>query len=135
VYVSTERLRVNARVEPGPLSVALLDEIADRLLSIERTLAEERAVGEVYPMELVVTAKPVLLELVPMFRMVAFGCTVVNDGPDPAYVGINKLVPQLDRKAPLKAGDKLDVDFHRPKLRLISLQSAGTSNLRMWVQF
>jgi len=74
------------RVEGGPLQIALLDEIAERLLAIQKYLEESRPEGITEPIEpvLVTDEYRVVRALKPWFSVI-----IINDGPDDVFVIVN----------------------------------------------
>lgn len=75
------------RVSPAVLTVALLDEVAERLLTIQKLAEEQRAEGVVEPIEpvaVVATPRRVLAPFKPWFSI-----TIVNDGPNDVKALVN----------------------------------------------
>jgi len=76
------------RVKPDVITVALLDEIAERLMRIEEMLAEAKPEGMVEPTEpITVTEEPRRVSC--PIRSPWFSVEVVNDGPSDVWVRVN----------------------------------------------
>lgn len=74
------------KVPADVLQVALLDEIAERLLSIEKLTKATEPEGVVEPFEkMTITNQRFHLKL----RKPLFSCSIINDGPDSVFVIVN----------------------------------------------
>jgi len=59
-----------------------------------------------------------------------------NDGPDPAYVSINRRVPKERIEAPFNVGESYIFDMKVPKVRVIFLicDEGKKASIRMWLR-
>lgn len=75
-----------SKVEAGPMQVALLDEIAERLLALENLAKAEKPEGIVEPIEkFTITERRTPLKL----RKSWFSVSIINDGPNDTFVIVN----------------------------------------------
>ncbi len=82
----SESTGMQERVSEGPMSVALLDEIAERLLSLEKLAKAEIPEGIVEPIEkYTVTSQRVRINA----RKPWFSISLINDGPDSVFAIVN----------------------------------------------
>jgi hypothetical protein len=75
------------RVLGGPMTIALLDEIAERLCTMQRFQEEERAEGVVEPIEPISVSSDVRRVIPPVKPW--FSVEVANDGPDEVLALVN----------------------------------------------
>jgi len=102
-------------VRPEVLQVALLDEIAERLLEIRRLYEKPR--GYVYPINITLTETRVL-DFVSNFPYTPlFSVTIINDGPDEVYPSI--AIGQVE--TPLKPGETITFDVQSPRIEKLYL--------------
>jgi hypothetical protein len=108
-------------VEVGPLTVALLDEAAERLLEISQLLMRPK--GFIYPINVLVEAETRVLDFIKFYpHTPLFSVALYNDGPDEVYPSVN--VEQKD--TPLKAGENLTLEFHSPRIMRLYLTVVGS---------
>jgi len=100
------------------LQAALLDEIADRLLNIQRMVSEEKPEGVVEPIEPVSvtdSARRVVAPVKPWFSV-----SIVNDGPNDVYAIVNTEKSFDWHRIPV--GETYKVDMKRPIIKDILLK-------------
>ena len=104
----------------APIETVLLDSIARGIADVKRLLAAQ--VPEGFKEEVTVevegtTPVPMVARLrkPPFMRASLF----VDDGSDPVYVMQNEVKPEAFRDAPLKAGEKLDIDTTEHKIEAL----------------
>lgn len=111
------------------MSVALLDEIAERLLSIEQDIKESMAEGIVEPLRLVTsTTTPAVTR---PLQKPWFSVSIVNDGPNDCWIVVNteksSTTPYL-----LRDGETTDIAMGAPRIiDLYHHTDAGTALLRI----
>lgn len=116
------------RVSPDVAQVYLLDEIAGRLLALERQLPVKPQ-GIVEPLNPTnVTTTPRTLH--PPFKRKWFSMSISNDGPDDCWVHVNT------EKSPnpflTRVGEVYEVDMQSPVIEDIRVWTdAGTAALRI----
>jgi hypothetical protein len=117
---------MEASVRPDVLAVALLDEIAERLLSVERLLAKPK--GYVHPIKVTVTGLKVIDFVNDPPRTPLFAVSIFNDGPDDVYPGVNG----RQTYTPLRSGEPLTLEFHTPCIRRLVLDvlDGGRADVR-----
>jgi len=99
------------RLNPEVMSLALLDEIAERLKAVQETLAEERAEGIIEPRgPLIVTDEG--RSIIPPKTWFSF--VLLNDGPNTLYVLVNR-DKNIDRHT-MYNGESFRVDMHRARI-------------------
>ena len=117
------------RVNPEVAQVFLLDEIATRLLRLEKQLPV-RPEGIVEPLSPIhVTTTPRVIH--PPYRKKWFSMSIVNDGPDDCWVVVNTekspAQPYLTR-----VGEAYEVDLGSATIEDIRVYAdVGTANLRI----
>jgi hypothetical protein len=116
-------------VRPEVLQAALLDEIAERLYTMQRFQEEERAEGVVEPIEPIsVNEEPrrVIAPLKPWFSV-----NVVNDGPDDVYVLVNTEKSFDWHRVP--KGESYRVDMKRGIIKdlLLKCEAGKTASVRL----
>jgi len=103
----------------APIETVLLDDIARGIADIRRLLKAQVPEGFKEEVEFSVEGKTAV-PLEPKLRKPPFfRATVFNDGPDPVIVMLNEVKPEAYRKAPLNAGDKLDIDTSEAKIEAL----------------
>jgi hypothetical protein len=116
-------------VRPEVLQAALLDEIAERLYTLQRFQEEERAEGVVEPIEPVsINEEPrqVVAPVKPWFSV-----NVVNDGPDDVYVMVNTGKSFDWHRVP--KGENYMVDMKRGIIKdiLLKCEPSKTASVRV----
>jgi len=117
------------RIDPGVMSVALLDEIAERLLSIEQDIKESKAEGIVEPLRLTTsTTTPAVTR---PLQKPWFSISIVNDGPADCWIVVNtgksSTTPYL-----LRNGETTEIEMGSPRIVDLShYTDAGTASLRI----
>lgn len=116
-------------VNPAAMQIALLDEIADRLMKLQNQLPEKPQ-GIVEPMT-PVRASTIAKVIHPPMKRMWFSVSIVNDGPSDCWVVVNteKSPPQpyLTR-----AGEAYEADLGHPLIEDIRVYTeSGTANLRI----
>jgi len=88
-HVESESIEKQKRVKAGPMEIALLDEIAERLLSLEKIQKKQVPEGIVEPLNPVtVTSSPKVVH--PPFRnKLWFSITIVKEEAVAVYLRIN----------------------------------------------
>ena len=105
-------------MHPELLSVALLDEIAERLLTLETLSKERRPEGFVDTFDSVAVTDQVR-ELSASHNYPWFTIMIVNDGPDDVWVLVNpRKNPTPHRVA---VGEPYNVDMKRGVIRQVNL--------------
>jgi len=112
----------------APLDTVLLDEIARGIADLKKLMSSQVPEGLKDEVEVSVHGKvPVPMQprttMPPYFR-----ATIFNDGPDPVYVMLNDVKAEPYRKAPLNAGDKIDIDTTEAKIRELYFACEGDAN-------
>jgi len=118
----------------APIETVLLDDIARGLADIKRLL--EAQVPEGFKEEVDVSvAGTIPVPMEPKLRKPPFfRATLFNDGPDPVIVMLNEVKPEAYRKAPLNAGDKIDIDTTEAKIESLFFActtSSGQASVRV----
>lgn len=119
----------NKRVNPDIAQVFLLDEIADRLMKLQKQLPV-RPEGIVEPLSPThVTTTPRVIY--PPFKRKWFALSIVNDGPDDCWIVVNTekspAQPYLTR-----VGESYEADLGSPAIEDIRVYTeSGTANLRI----
>lgn len=81
---STEKQ--NSRIESGPIGIALLNEIAERLMNLEKLAKATQPIGAVEPIEkFVITDVRRHMPLVKPW----FSVSIINDGTDDVFCIVN----------------------------------------------
>jgi hypothetical protein len=129
---TAERKRPRAEkkiVLSGPMSVALLDEIAERLCALQRFQEEERAEGVVEPIEPVSVNEELRHVIAPIKPW--FSVNVVNDGPDDVYVMVNTEKSFDWHRVP--QGESYRVDMKRGIIKdlLLKCEAGKTASVRL----
>lgn len=125
--------KVDAKTSPEAVTVILLDEIAGKLgVMLERMLESEQG-GMLSPMTLAVTN--LLQEWVCSPHW--YSVTVINDGPNPVYVDVNRDANAVNLNTPLNNGENVVVNYNKPKiekifLRCLPLQTATIRMFATW---
>jgi hypothetical protein len=127
---STERRR---RLEPGVLQTALLDEVAERLLSLETLARAEVPVGAVEPIEpITVTSQVRKVEAVygPWHSVTVVNVEVAKGGHDVEVLVNSGKSLDWHRVAP---GETYNIDMHRPLVKdiLLRCRSGESSTVRL----
>lgn len=105
--------------------VALLDEIAERLLSIEQQLKATEPEGIVVPYSFRVTTK--FEEIEP--EKPVFSVSIWNDGPDPVDVYINTT---SNVSLSLNKGEQDNITYDYPKIKVLYFKcKSGFADLRV----
>lgn len=117
------------KVSPEIAQVFLLDEIASRLLTLERQLPK-RPIGIVEPLT-PVRATVESRVVFPPYKRKWFSVSIVNDGPDDCWIIVNTekspAQPYLTR-----VGEAYEVDMGNDVIEDIRVYtSSGTANLRI----
>lgn len=117
------------RVNPEIAQVFLLDEVADRLLQLSKTLPM-RPEGIVEPLT-PTRATQARKVIHPPYKKYWFSLSIVNDGPDECWVIVNTekspAQPYLTR-----VGEEYRVDVGGPSIEDIMVYTeTGTANLRI----
>lgn len=119
----------NKRVNPEIAQVFLLDEIADRLLRLEKTLPvrPEGIVEPLTPTRATIEAKVIH----PPYKKKWFSVSVVNDGPEDCWIVVNTekspAQPYLTR-----VGEEYSVDMGNAVIEDIRVYTeTGSANLRI----
>lgn len=117
------------RINPAAMQVALLDEIADRLMRLEKQLPEkpEGIIEPLSPTRATTTPKVIH----PPYSKKWHAISIVNDGPDDCWVIVNTekspAQPYLTR-----AGEAYEVTLGSPLIEDIRIYTEqGTANLRI----
>lgn len=117
------------RVNPAVMQTALLDEIADRLMQLQKQLPEKPE-GIVEPLAPTrVTTTPRVIH--PPFRKKWYTISIVNDGPNDCWVIVNT------EKSPAqpyncRAGEAYEADLGSPAIEDVRVYTdTGTANLRI----
>lgn len=104
----SESIEKPKRIDPGVMSVALLDEIAERLLSMENKLEAMTPEGIVEPLKIITsTTTP---NVVKPPGKPWFSISIVNDGPADCWIVVNteksSTTPYL-----LKEGETTEIEL------------------------
>lgn len=99
------------RVEAGPMQVALLDEIAERLCKLEELMKAEVPEGIVEPIE-----KCTITETRMPFRPLKpwFSVSIINDGPSDVFCIVNTEKSFNEHR--ILNGETFTIDMRRPKV-------------------
>jgi hypothetical protein len=108
----TEKRKI---IEAEPIMVALLDEIAERLLSLEKLSAKPK--GKIYPINITVSKLEIIDFINGYPREPLFSISIFNDGPDEVYPSVNT----HQKRTPLKYGEPLSIEFHAPRIEKLYL--------------
>ena len=112
MYIEAQKKQLN----PEILSVALLDEIAERLLEIKKIQEEERAFGAVEAIEkFTITSQKNRITRLKLWMSM----TLINDGPNSVFVIVNT-DKSFDEHEVL-SGETYTIDMHRPRIADILL--------------
>jgi len=128
VYESKEQ---RALLESRLLNTALLDEIAERLLSIENHNNDITPLGIVEPLPIqTVTISPVVVEP-PHEGKYWFSVTVINDGPEDCWIVLNtgksSTIPHK-----MVVDEVYEVQFIKPLIYDLRLYTdSGSTTLRI----
>ena len=124
-----EEKKLSRRVDPQVAQVFLLDEIAERLLKLEKILPM-RPEGIVEPLDPIrATMTPRVIH--PPYKKKWFSMSIVNDGPEECWVVVNTekspAQPYLTR-----VGEAYEVDVGSPAIEDIRVYTnTGSANLRI----
>ena len=124
--VSNEK---QVRVEAGPMQVALLNEIAERLYVLQCIAEEAKPEGVVEPIEPISVSSDVRRVIPPVKPW--FSVEVANDGSDVVYVLVNP-EKSFDWHQVLN-GETYKVDMKRPIITEVELkcESGKTASVRL----
>ena len=117
-----------SRVEAGPMQVALLDEIAERLLSLEKLAKAEVPEGVVEPIEKFhITSQR---KLIPRPKA-WFSFSLINDGPNSVFVIVN--MDKSFEEHEVLNGETYNIDMHRGVINdlLIWCREGETATIRL----
>lgn len=119
---STEQRK---RIEANVFSVALLDEIADRLARLEDIfiMLIPRGYFNSYELSVGTTDSIHLIPSEDMDGYNAFQASIINDGPNVLLIGVNSPSPSDDTI--INPGEEKRVDFKSPKLEQLSFVATG----------
>lgn len=117
------------RVKPEVLQAAILDEIAERLYSLEQMQKEEKAEGVVEPIEPVAVTDEVRRVVAPFKPW--FSVVIVNDGPDDVYAIVNSEKSFEWHQIP--KGEPYKVDMKRAIIKdvLLKCESGENASVRV----
>lgn len=128
--MESESIVERKKVRPDVLQTALLDEIAERLMTLERLQKEERAEGVVEPIEPVsVTEEGKHLR--PPVGKPWMSMDLINDGPQSCWVLVNT-GKSIDPHE-VKKGETYPIDMKRPIIEDVYLycKPGETASLRI----
>ena len=117
-----------SRVEAGPMQVALLDEIAERLLSLEKLAKAEVPEGVVEPIEKFhITSQR---KLIPRPKA-WFSFSLINDGPHSVFVIVN--VDKSFEEHEVLSGETYNINMSRGIINdlLIWCRDGETADIRL----
>lgn len=124
MYIGMQKKQLN----PEIVNLALLDEIAGRLLEMKKFMEEERAFGAVEAIEkfTITSQKNHLPRLKPWMSV-----TLINDGPDSVFVIVNT-EKSFDEHEVLD-GETYTIDMHRPRIAdlLLWCHDGETASVRI----
>ena len=119
-----------SKVEAGPMSVALLDEIAERLLSLEKLAKAEVPEGVVEPLH-TITATTTQQVITPPMHKPWFSVSIINDGTHDCWVIVNSEKSSTSPSL-VRVGEPCEIDFGAPLIDdLVVWTDAGTASLRI----
>ena len=124
-----EKVEGEKRVRADVFQAALLDEIAERLLSIEQMLGEEKPEGVVEPMEPITVTDVTRRVMAPIKPW--FSVNIVNDGPNDVYAIVNSEKSFEWHRIP--KGEPYKVDMKRPVIKdvLLKCESGENASVRV----
>lgn len=121
---------VDAKASPEAVNIILLDEIAGKLGIMLDRMQEAEQGGMLHPMTLAVTN--VLQEWICSPHW--YSVTVINDGPNPVYIDVNREANAQNLTTPLNITENIVVNYNKPKIEYLYLrcQPAQTATVRMF---
>ena len=106
-YIGMQKKQLN----PEIVNLALLDEIAGRLLEMKKIMEEEEAFGAVEPIEkFTITSQKIRVTRLKLWMSM----TLINDGPNSVFVIVNT-DKSFDEHEVLD-GETYMIDMHRPRI-------------------
>lgn len=122
------------RVEPAPLSVALLYKLLKAQRETLKVLKSQIPKGEFRPITLQISNTPTVLEPKSIPEMPWIKFTIFNDGPDPVYLEVNEEF--LQQTTPLNIDESLAVDMITPQIEKVRLFCAvgQTASVRLFTK-
>lgn len=109
---------VDAKVSPEAVQTILLDEIAGKLGVMLDRMVEAEQGGMLHPMTLAATN--VLQEWICSPHW--YSVTIINDGPNPVYVDVNREANALNLTTPLNITENIVVNYNKPKIEYLYLR-------------
>jgi hypothetical protein len=128
-HVESESIAERKRLRPDVLQTALLDEIAERLYTLQRFQEEERAEGVVEPVEPISVTHEVRRVISPIKPW--FDVNVINDGPDDVYVMVNSEKSFEWHRVPKNETYKVDMKRGIIKDVLLKCEPGKTASVRV----
>ena len=116
------------QLSPEIVNLALLDEIAGRLLEIKKFMQEEQAFGAVEAIEkfTITSQKNHLTRIKPWMSV-----TLINDGPNSVFAIVN--TEKSFDEHEVMSGETVTVDMHRPIIKdlLLWCRTGETAAVRI----
>jgi len=121
---------IDAKVSPSVIQTILLDEIAGKLGVMLDRMQEAEQGGMLHPMTRTVTN--VLQEWICTPHW--YSVTIINDGPNPVYVDVNRQDNAINLVTPLNITENVVINYNKPKIETLYLrcQPAQTATVRMF---
>lgn len=121
---------IDAKVSPEVVQTILLDEIAGKLGVMLDQMLEAEQSGMLHPMTL--TATNAIQEWICTPRW--YCVNIINDGPDPVYVDVNRDANAISLDTPLSLHENIQIVYNKPKIEKIFLrcQPAQNATIRMF---
>lgn len=122
--------KVDAKTSPEAVTVILLDEIAGKLGVMLDRMQEAEQGGMLQSMTLTITN--ILQEWLCTPHW--YSVTVINDGPNPVYVDVNRDANAVNLITLLKITENVVINFNKSKIEKIFLRClpAQTAVIRMF---
>lgn len=124
--------RPSAKVSPEVVQTILLDEISGRLADLKNSLPHAGS-GTMVPMTINVVSAIQELTCTPLW----FGVTVLNDGPNPVFMDVNRTYNAVNFTTPLNPGEHLNFDYNQPVILRLYFQclAAQSASVRLFARY
>lgn len=122
--------KIDAKISPDTVSIILLDEIAGKLGVMLDRMQEAEQGGMLQSMTLIITN--VLQEWLCTPHW--YSVTVINDGPNPVYIDVNRDANAVNLVTPLNVTENVVINFNKSRIEKIFLRClpAQTATVRMF---
>lgn len=125
-----DKRKIDAKISPSAVQTILLDEIAGKLGAMLDRMQESEQGGMLQPQTLVITN--ILQEWICTPHW--YSVTIINDGPNPVYVDVNRDANAVNLITPLNITENVVINFNKSRIEKVFLRClpAQTAVIRMF---